>query len=145
MKNRIRSLAVLACALVLSLSTLPGVAGAQEGEPPFMRNFFPPELVMQNQRAISLRKDQRKAITKAIQSTQSETIELQWEMQEAAASLEEAVAVPKIDEGAAIAIAEKMMEVEGRVKRAHLALLIRIRNVLDPDQRERLAEIREGR
>lgn len=116
-----------------------------EGPPPaFMRNFYAPELVMQNQRAIDLRADQRKAITRAIQKTQADTIDLQWAMQDALSELEAAVSKETIDEKATLASAERMMEIEGRVKRAHLGLLVQIRNQLDPDQRKRLERIRDG-
>ena len=127
---------------VISLGASIAVA---EGPPPaFMRNFYAPQLVMQNQRAIDLRADQRKAITRAIQKTQADTVELQWAMQDAVSELETAVSKETIDEKTTLAIAERMMEIEGKVKRAHLGLLVRIRNQLDPEQRKRLERIRDG-
>lgn len=136
-----RSVAILSIGLLWVSSV-----SAEEKPPAFMNHLYAPELVMQNHRAIDLRKDQRKTITRAIQKTQSATIELQWAMQDAASELQQAImSSDTIDEAKALAIAERMMEIEGRVKRAHLGLLIRIRNALDPAQRKRLGEIRAGR
>lgn len=141
-RRRVGALLLALVPMFMFTSMAPSAA-AQAPEPEFMRNFFPPELVMQNQRAISLRKDQRKLITKAIQTTQSATVELQWEIQAAAGELGEAVSATTIDEKSAIEIAERMMDVEGRLKRAHLRLLIQIRNALDADQRAKLQTLRE--
>lgn len=150
MKNRIerrrtRLGVVWAIALLFAAALVgAGAALAQGPEPAFMKQFFAPDLVMKNHRAIGLREDQREAITRAIRETQSKTLELQWAMQDAVSALEAQLAEDPIDERRAAKAAEKVMEIEGRVKRAHLALLIRIRNRLDPDQRQRLRAIREG-
>ena len=100
---------------------------------------------MQNHRAIDLGKDQRKAITKAIQTTQAATLELGWSMQDAAAKLTEEMSQTKIDADAAIEAAEQVMAIEGQVKRAHLGLLIAIKNVLDGGQQNKLDAIRAKR
>jgi len=128
--------------IVLLVIVTPALA--TNPDPPFMRSLFSPELVMQNQRAIGLRAEQRKAITRAIQKTQSETVELQWDMQDAAHLLGREIAKDPIDEKAALSVAERMMEIEAKVKRAHLGLLIQIRNQLDPKQRDQLRRLRDS-
>jgi Spy/CpxP family protein refolding chaperone len=143
-RRRTRAASWLGWLLIGAISFGASMALAEGPPPAFMRNFYAPQLVMQNQRAIDLRADQRKAITRAIQKTQTDTIDLQWKMQEAVSELEAAVSKDTIDEKATLAIAERMMEIEGKVKRAHLGLLIQIRNQLDPDQRKRLERIRDG-
>jgi len=137
-----RVAAWIAIALLAGFAPLPSTA--KDAEPAFLKNLFAPELVMQSQRAIGLRAEQRKAITTAIQKTQAETIELQWSMQEAVSQLETEIGRDEIDEKAALTAASKMFELEVRVKRAHLGLLIQIRNQLDPEQRRRLRRLREG-
>lgn len=127
---------------VMLFASAAGAAG-DKPEPKFMRHLFAPDLVMKERRAIDLDEDQRKAITRAIQKTQSETVELGWSMQDAATDLESEITKETIDEKAALAAAERVMSIEGQVKRAHLALLIQIRNALRPDQRERLRKIRD--
>lgn len=121
------------------------VAAAAEDRPPphFMQAVFAPELVMRSAREIGLRPEQRKAITQAIQQTQAQTLELEWQMQEAAVDLEREMGQVRIDEKAALAAAERVMSIEGRVKRAHLGLLIQIKNQLDAEQQQKLAAIRD--
>jgi len=140
-KFRKRSRGLLA--LMVAVMLVAGPTHAQNSEPAFMKNLFSPELVMQNQRAIGLSGKQRKAMTRVIQKTQSDTLEWQWAMQDAVQRLEDEISKDPIDEAAAISIAKQMMETEGKVKRAHLSLLIQLRNLLDPEQRNRLRKLRD--
>jgi Spy/CpxP family protein refolding chaperone len=104
--------------------------------------MFPPELVMAHQREIGLRDEQRRAITQAIRETQAKDVALRWEITDAHAELIEEVEAPRVDAKAALALAEKMIGNETRIKLAHLALLIRIKNTLDPEQHSRLQAFR---
>lgn len=134
-----------AISIAISLTLFSSFAFAKDPEPTFIQKLYPPELVMENHRAIGLRKDQRKEITQAIQATQASTVELSWTMQDAAGRLTKEMSQPRIDQKAALEAAEEMMAVEGQVKRAHLRLLIRIKNTLEIGQQEKLDAIREGR
>ena len=129
-------------ALCLVLLLLAAPASAEPPEPAFMRLLYPPDLIMRHGRDVGLRPEQRKAITDAVAKTQAKTLELQWDMQEAAQTLAELVGRDRVDEEAALAAAARVMDLEGQVKRAHLGLLIRIKNQLDPEQQRRLRELR---
>jgi len=63
-------------------------------------------------------------------------------MSAAAEQLSKALEAPKLDEGKVLAQADQVMALERDIKRVHLALLIRIRNVLSDSQRAKLAELR---
>jgi Spy/CpxP family protein refolding chaperone len=143
MKKSMPLYASIALALLLAMAS--GSALAKNPEPAFMKNLYPPELVMANHRAIGLSKDQRTKITKAIQATQASTVELSWSMQDAATRLTEEMSQPKINGDAAIEAAEQVMSIEGQVKREHLGLLIEIKNTLDVEQQKQLDAIREKR
>ncbi len=82
--NRTRKLALAGSVLTLAVA-LPALA--EKPEPEFMRNVFPPELVMRHASEIGLSKEQRKAITKAVSDTQAQTLEISWDMAEAAKEL----------------------------------------------------------
>jgi len=140
MKKSMTLYAAIALAMSLAIASNPALA--KDPEPAFMESLYPPELVMANHRAIGLSKDQRTKITKAIQSTQASTVELGWSMQDAASRLTEAMNQPKIDREVAIEAAEQVMAIEGQVKRAHLALLIEIKNTLDVEQQRKLDALR---
>jgi len=121
--------------------TLPQGAAA-EGDPAFMRHLYPPELVMRNQGEIGLTDDQRKAITRAIHDTQGSVLDLQWSMQEAAKKLGELLAAERVDRDAALAQVGRVLDLEQQVKKAHIGLLIQIKNQLDSEQRRQLDALR---
>lgn len=110
--------------------------------PDFMRRLYPPELIMRHGRDLGLTDAQRTAITTAVKETQAETLDLQWEMQDASQALAQLVGQERVDEKAAVAAAARALEVESRVKRAHLRLLIRIKNQLTPEQQKQLDGLR---
>ncbi len=51
---------------------------------------------------------------------------------------------PRVDEAAALAVASRVMELESQIKRRHLELAIRLKNLLDESQQTRLAELRKA-
>jgi Spy/CpxP family protein refolding chaperone len=121
-----------------------GPGGPPHQEDPLARFLFPPELVMQQQRAIGLKPEQRTAITKAIQEFQAKILDLQWQMQDETQKFTELLDKPAVDQAAALAQIDKMLAVEREVKRAHIGLLILIKNNLTPEQQARLAQARTG-
>jgi Spy/CpxP family protein refolding chaperone len=106
------------------------------------QNLFPPELVMQNQQKIGLKPEQRTAITEAIQQLQNKVVELQWRMQEEGQRLAEMLQRNTINESEALAQVDRVLAVERDVKRAHMAMLIRIKNTLTPEQQGMLKALR---
>ncbi len=95
-------------------------------------------------REIGLTPEQRSAITSAVSETQASTLELQWDMQDAARSLGKLVSRTRVDEETALDAAARVMEIEGKVKRSHLGLLIRIKNLLDAAQQNQLCALRSA-
>jgi Spy/CpxP family protein refolding chaperone len=130
--------------LALAFPVLLAVSAGAEEEPAFLRHLCPPDLVMREASAIQLTRKQRERITADIQAVQAGVLELQWGMQADARQLGELVAGDDVDEGAVLATARRIFEQEIEVKSAHLGLLVRIRNVLTPEQRELLRPLREA-
>jgi Spy/CpxP family protein refolding chaperone len=133
-------------ALVLWLGATPvlaqGPPGMGPGRPMFLDQLFVPEQVMRYQSEISLTDEQRVEITEAMGETQKQLVDLQWQFESASKKLADVLSAPKVDEAAAAAQAEKVMGLELQMKKAHLALLVRIKNVLTPPQQAKLAEFR---
>ena len=121
-------------------------AGAQQPpqapDDPLARVLFPPELVMQHQQDIGLRAEQRAAITKAIQDFQGKVVDLQWRMQEQSQRLASLLEKPAVDQAAALTQVDEVLSVEREVKRAHITLLINIKNTLSAEQQAKLAAMR---
>jgi Spy/CpxP family protein refolding chaperone len=128
----------------LLLAAVPMLA-AQEPEPEFGKYLFPPELVMQHQQAIRLTPEQRTSITQGIRDFQLKVVELQWKMQDEAQKLTELVQAAKVDEAQTLAQVDRVLGIEREIKRAHMGLLIRIKNSLTQEQQVALTSMRDAK
>jgi Spy/CpxP family protein refolding chaperone len=97
---------------------------------------------MQHQAELGIDERQRGALMKEVAAFQSQIVDVQWRMTSAAEELARLLDAPRVDEARALAQADKVMALERDVKRSHLALLIRIRNLLTDAQRAQLARLR---
>jgi len=120
----------------------PPAPPAPPAADPIGSKLFSPELVMEHQGEIGLDDRQREAILKDLERTQSQFPRLQWQLQAASQQLSRLLDAPQVDEVKALAQAGEVMKLETEIKRTHLGLLIRIRNVLTDAQRARLQAIR---
>lgn len=133
---------------------LPSVGGAQPllaqeeatgaGEDPLFRTLFPPELIMQHRRTIGLIDEQRDAISRLISDLQGRVLGLQWEL---AAEVEELAVItgrPRVDLDRALDQMDSVLEKEKDIKQAHLEMLVRVKNILTPEQQARLEELRRS-
>jgi Spy/CpxP family protein refolding chaperone len=131
--------------LGLLVATLLFAAPAlAEEDPAFMQHFFGAELVLKHASAIQLTKAQRAAIMKDIGQVTGATTELQLTMMEGFGAVEELAAADPVNEKALLAATHDVLLAEMKVKEAHMGLLVRIRNALTPEQREKLRRIRDG-
>ncbi len=119
--------------------------GVQRAGVSFEGVLFPPELVMQHQRALELTSEQRRVITDAVKSLQNQTVEMQWNLQAEQQSLISLLEKRPINEQAAVAQMAKLVDLEDAVKRTHLATLIKIRNTLTDKQIDILNSVRSQR
>lgn len=145
--NLMRSVVLaVACAAGMLIGVAPaaaqGVAG-QEADP-FATVLFPPELIMEHARAIRLNDEQRATITRHIEQLQSRAVRMQWQLKEQVQQLRETLARPRVDQDRAIDQLNRVLETEKNIKQAHLEMLIRIKNVLRPEQQQRLARLRDA-
>ena len=115
------------------------------GGPGFERNLFPPELILSNQDALGLTDDQIAAIKKLLNDTHTKTLDAHVDLQRATERLTHATEPAKVDEAAALAAADQAMTLESQVKRLHLSLMIRIKNLLTEDQQAKAAQLRQSR
>jgi Spy/CpxP family protein refolding chaperone len=123
---------------------LPVHAGMGMGRmrgPAFLHELFPPSLIMQHQSDIGLTDAQRDAITKEMTDVQKAVVDLRWQLEEKTAALTKLLAADKIDEGAAMAQADQVLQLEDRLKHLRLAFLIRVKNLLTPAQQETLRKL----
>jgi Spy/CpxP family protein refolding chaperone len=139
-------------ALLVAVALAVGRPAAAEGPPsptaqaadPIASKLFPPELIMTHQAEIGLEDKQREAILKELEKAQAQFPRLQWQLQAASEQLSKLLDTPQVDEAKALAQAGEVMKLETEIKRAHLGLLIRIRNTLSDMQRSKLQALRRA-
>ena len=156
----------VACASVLLLmasigSAQPppggGMMGPGPGGPPgqgpgrprgpggdgLMEDFFPPEMVMRNQKAIGLTAEQQTAIRTDMQKSMAQFTDLRWQQSAAEEAMGLLVKPEHPDEKQVLAELDKLLKIENEVKRLNLASMIRIKNILTSDQQGKLRELQK--
>ena len=117
--------------------------GAQDPpSDPLGENMFPPELVMQHQQALGLTEEQKTLLKTELRQAQARFTELQWQLQDEMEKMVELVKQDRVDESQTLAQLDKILNLEHEIKRAQIALLVRIKNRLSPEQQVKLREIR---
>ncbi len=136
---------LLTFALVAALHGVAAPSAAAQQEPEqqgFEIHLFPPELVMQNQQRIGLRENQRNEITAVIREFQGGVLDLQWEMQGETQRLGELLSASPVGEAAVLEQLDRVLAVEMQVKKAHITMLVRVKNALTQEQQRQLHAIR---
>jgi Spy/CpxP family protein refolding chaperone len=134
---------VIACfTIVVGVAHADAPRPPRPGDDPIAARLIPPELIMGHQSELGLDDKQRAAILKEIERVQSQVLPMQWQMQSVTEQLAKLLDEPRIDEGKTLAQADKVMELERQIKKTHLGMLVRIRNLLTDAQRAKLQQIR---
>jgi len=107
------------------------------------RAFFPPELVMRNQKAINLTPEQQSTIREEMRKDMPRFTELQWQLSAEEEALDSLVHADAPDEKQIIAQFDKLMLAESELKRVRFALLVRLRAILTPEQQQKLEELKK--
>ena len=118
---------------------------AQDRPPrdPIGANFFPPELLMENQAALGLTETQKTEIQADIKKTQAKFTDMQWQLKKEAEAMALLLRPDRVDEQQAVAQLEKVMSLEREVKKEQLTLMVRIKNKLTPEQQMLLRKIKQ--
>ena len=134
-----RALAVTLVAIGLGAGILQAQT-PRDAEDPLARLLFDPQLVLKHAQELALQPAQRTTIIGAIKEAQADLLDLQLQMAERHQDLVKAMEATRVDEGASLALADKVMGLERDMKRKQLQLLIRIKNALTREQQDRLQE-----
>ena len=137
-----KSRAIPAALALFLLSGMAAATGPSPEEDQIAARVFPPELVMRHDDQIGLTDRQRDEIKAEIQESQGKFIGYQWQMQKHAGRLVSLLDARPVDEGKVLSAADAVMRLEVDVKKTHLTMLVRIKNILTPDQQSRLEQLR---
>jgi Spy/CpxP family protein refolding chaperone len=131
---------------VLTLSSWSGVLSAQEPtlqNDPLFAALFPPELIMQHRRDIGLTDRQRDEISGLIRDLQGRVVQMQWDLLDRMQELTETMSATRVDLDRALDQLDGVLDTEKSIKQAHLEMLVRIKNLLTPEQQATLTRLRE--
>jgi Spy/CpxP family protein refolding chaperone len=129
-------------ALLLVAAPPSALAQAAPENDRFASALFTPEEIMLHGRTINLTDEQRHAITRLLQDLQGRAVGLQWRLLDETESMKELLSQPRIDLDRAMDRFKQVLDTEMEIKRVHLELLIRIKNVLTREQQEGLERLR---
>jgi len=102
-------------------------------------SLFAPDLVLARAEAIGLSAEQRRSVADDVRRTQAAWDVLAERLQAEQGALVAALDRPAIDPEVAARAASDVIRTEGELKTTHLALLVRVKNLLTAAQQEALA------
>lgn len=113
-----------------------------QGPDPIGENLFPPDQVLSNQKTIGLDEAQKNFVRSEVLKAQTRFTELQFQLQDAMETLAGLLKQSPADETQVLAQLDKVLNAEREVKRTQIALMVRIKNKLTPEQQARLRQLR---
>lgn len=132
-KNTARLIAVALLGFAAALSAYAQDQSRGEGDP-FGGRLFAPNIVLEHQDELELSDAQRRQIRELVITTQTNINESEWDVREAYREVLRALDEPTINEAAVTDLIEIVLENENKVKTARMMMLIRLRNLLTPEQ-----------
>ncbi len=132
MKTFRNGIAIIACLMLCA-----GFAMAQDRggkHDPFKGKLFAPDIILRNQAELNLTKEQFTSIKAAVIDVQSNVAEHQWDLREAYQKVLAALDENPIDEKKVLENINDVLLAENQVKKQQVAMLIRLKNLLNDEQ-----------
>jgi Spy/CpxP family protein refolding chaperone len=117
-------------------------AQAPPQDDPIAHFLFPPELIMAHAQELGLQDKDRLAIKDEVGKAQSKFFDLQWQTREETDKMVKLLQQTPADEAKILAEADRIMALEREIKRTHLTLLVRLKNMLTAEQQAQLQRLR---
>jgi Spy/CpxP family protein refolding chaperone len=139
------TLAILFATAFLLVTVAIGQEPRQPGPPPHPPNpdplahlMFPPEMIMGHARELNLTEEQKTYLRSEVQKATVTFQDLQWKLQDQMEALHDTMKSSTVNEQQALAQLDKVLDVEREIKRLHIALAVRLKNRLTPEQQDQL-------
>jgi hypothetical protein len=101
-----------------------------------LEGLIRPELLIKNAEKLGLTQDQVRAIRQEVQTQRQKLMAMQQTLQTEMTALNALLTQPQIDQHAALAQLDKVLDVEREIKKSNMALSLSIVGQLTPQQRE---------
>lgn len=103
--------------------------------------LFDVEAVMRHQHALGITAEQKAEMLRELDAAQVEFNHLEWDLNGEKEKLAATLTPEQVDEQAALDAAKRVTDLEGKLKLAHMRLLVRVKNQLTEDQQRRLRKL----
>ncbi len=100
----------------------------------FKGKLFPPNVILEHRADLNLTREQFTAIKAAVVEVQANIAEFEWDMQEAHQNIMAELDQSPVDEKRVLEHVSAVLAAENQVKKQQMTMLIRLRNLLTPDQ-----------
>ena len=100
--------------------------------------LFEVESVMRHQHAVGISAEQKAGMMRELDAAQVEFNRLEWDLNGEKEKLASALSPERVEEQAALDAAKRVTDLEGKLKLAHLRLLVRVKNLLTEEQQATL-------
>ena len=105
-------------------------------------HFFSPELIMPNHKVIGLSQEQEKNIMEEMKSAQSDFMDLNWQMSKVKVDFTNLIGKTQVDETKTLETLSEMLNIENKIKKRQITLMVRIKNLLSKEQQEQLNKLK---
>lgn len=137
------SLTLLGICLVL-FTTVATAQGIGKQKDVFKGKLFAPNIILENQDALGLSKEQFTAIRAAVVAVQGNVAEHEWDLREAYMKVMADLDEVPVDEDKVMVNVQAALLAENEVKKLQVAMLVRLRNLLTDEQMQYLQSLREN-
>ena len=109
---------------------------------PLAHLMFPPDMIMAHARELNLTDEQKTFMRSEVAKATATFEDLQWKLQDQMELLHETMKSTSVNEQQALAQLDKVLDIEREIKRLHIALAVRLKNRLTPEQQDQLHKMR---
>ncbi len=128
--------------VLLVLATVVLAAGTASAKSPkedvFKGKLFAPDVILEQREALNLTKQQFTEIRAAVVEAQADVAEYEWDMREAYQALMLELDRSPVSEAEVLKHASQALLAENQVKKKHMAMLVRLKNLLSAEQIDHL-------
>jgi len=136
---------IICIATVLAALSIGPALAQQEAADPVEKHLFAPELLVRYQGRLGLDDEQREGIKEEIRKAETQFSGWEWDLRSEMDALGAILAGERVDEKQALTKLESILELEKKIKRTHLSLVIRIKNRLTAKQQAQLRALEKSR
>lgn len=139
---------IIAVVFAVLLAVVTVVTGQQPPHPPqaphppepdpLAHLMFPPDMILNHASQLNLTDEQKAFMRAEVQKATASFQDLQWKLQDQMQLLHDTMKSSSVNEAQALAQLDKVLDIEREIKRLHIALAVRLKNRLTPEQQEQL-------